>query len=98
MFKVVYSLPTYHYFFLASRFGVGYPFVLAVTLPMVYLYCSPKGSPMSRDKTLKVRVSNYEYEQLKLESKKQGVSMSDVVRKYISRLGNQEILTVVETT
>ncbi|MBW4480180.1 MAG: hypothetical protein KME54_25915 [Tolypothrix brevis GSE-NOS-MK-07-07A] len=53
---------------------------------------------MPRDKTLKVRVSNYEYEQLKLESKKQGVSMSDVVRKYISRLGNQEILTVVETT
>jgi hypothetical protein len=25
-FIVVYSLPTIHYFFLASRFGVGYPF------------------------------------------------------------------------
>jgi predicted HicB family RNase H-like nuclease len=38
---------------------------------------------MSTDKTLKVRVSDYEYEQLKLESEKQGVSMSDAVRKYI---------------
>jgi hypothetical protein len=28
------SLPTIHYFFLASRFGVGYPFVLAVILPV----------------------------------------------------------------
>jgi hypothetical protein len=41
---------------------------------------------MSREKVLRVRVSNYEYEQLRIEAKKQGVPMSDLVRKYISKL------------
>jgi predicted DNA binding CopG/RHH family protein len=41
---------------------------------------------MSREKILKIRVSDYEYEQLKQESEKQGVPMSDLVRKYISKL------------
>lgn len=44
---------------------------------------------------LRIRVSDYEYEQLRLESEKQGVSMSDVVRKYISKLPKpKEIFTV----
>ncbi|WP_334782065.1 plasmid mobilization protein [Nostoc sp.] len=41
---------------------------------------------MSRQKILKIRVSDYEYDQLKQESALQGVPMSDLVRKYISNL------------
>ena len=48
---------------------------------------------------LRIRVSDYEYEQLRLESERQGVSMSDVVRKFISKLPEpRKILTVVKTT
>jgi predicted DNA binding CopG/RHH family protein len=43
---------------------------------------------MSREKSIKVRVSGYEYEQLKLEADRQGVPMSDLIRKYISTLPN----------
>ena len=32
--------PKPHYCFLASFFGVGYPFVLAVILPVVWIYHS----------------------------------------------------------
>jgi hypothetical protein len=52
---------------------------------------------MSREKMLRIRVSDYEYEQLRLESKKQGISMSDVVRKSISKLPEPKILTAVKT-
>ncbi|MBD1807967.1 ribbon-helix-helix protein, CopG family [Microcoleus sp. FACHB-SPT15] len=41
---------------------------------------------MSRTKKLDIRVSEYEYEQLRQEAEKQGCSMSDLVRKYISKL------------
>ncbi|NEU75657.1 ribbon-helix-helix protein, CopG family [Hassallia byssoidea VB512170] len=46
---------------------------------------------MSREKMLKIRVSDYEFEQLRQEAQKQGVSMSDVVRKYISKLPKPDI-------
>jgi predicted HicB family RNase H-like nuclease len=41
---------------------------------------------MSRTKKLDIRVSEYEYKQLQQEAEKQGCSMSDLVRKYISKL------------
>jgi len=41
---------------------------------------------MSRTKKLDIRVSEYELAQLQQEALKQGCSMSDLVRKYISRL------------
>jgi hypothetical protein len=46
---------------------------------------------MSRAKMLKIRVSEYEFAQLQQESEKQGVSMSDLVRKYISKLPKPSI-------
>jgi predicted DNA binding CopG/RHH family protein len=45
---------------------------------------------MPREKMLRIRVSDYEYEQLRLEAEKQGVPMSDLIRKYISRLPKPE--------
>ncbi|MEW6496003.1 MAG: ribbon-helix-helix protein, CopG family [Cyanobacteriota bacterium] len=41
---------------------------------------------MSRTKLLQIRLSEYEFKQLQQEAEKQDVSMSDLVRKYISRL------------
>jgi predicted HicB family RNase H-like nuclease len=41
---------------------------------------------MSRTKKLDIRVSEYEFAQLQQEAQKQGCSMSDLVRKYISKL------------
>ncbi|HEY9708186.1 MAG TPA: ribbon-helix-helix protein, CopG family [Oculatellaceae cyanobacterium] len=41
---------------------------------------------MARSKLFQIRMSEYEFEQLRQEAEKQGVSMSDIVRKYISRL------------
>ncbi|WP_375340459.1 plasmid mobilization protein [Plectonema radiosum] len=40
---------------------------------------------------LRVRMSDYEFEQLKQEANKQGVSMSDLVRKLISKLPKPNI-------
>jgi hypothetical protein len=40
----------------------------------------------TREKMLRVRMSDYEFEQLKQESERQGVSMSDLVRKLVSKL------------
>jgi predicted HicB family RNase H-like nuclease len=45
---------------------------------------------MSREKALKVRLSDFEHEQLKLEAQKQGISMSDLLRKLISTLPKPE--------
>lgn len=64
-----------------------YSHVLAVLQPVLYTcYCTDKCQGMSRSKKLEIRVSEYEYAQLQQESEKQGVSMSDLVRKYISKL------------
>ncbi|WP_442937332.1 plasmid mobilization protein [Nostoc sp.] len=41
--------------------------------------------PMSREKSIKVRLSEYELQQLKKEAEKQGVGMSDVLRKCIAQ-------------
>jgi predicted CopG family antitoxin len=46
---------------------------------------------------LRIRVSDYEYEQLKQEAQKQGIGMSDVLRKYISKLPEPENFTAVKT-
>jgi predicted DNA binding CopG/RHH family protein len=46
---------------------------------------------MSREKMLKIRVSDYEFDQLKQEAHKQGVSMSDLIRKFISSLPKPNI-------
>ncbi len=40
---------------------------------------------MARDKSIKIRLSEYEYKQLQQESEKQGVGMSDVLRKCIAK-------------
>ncbi|WP_375466566.1 hypothetical protein [uncultured Nostoc sp.] len=40
---------------------------------------------MSREKSIKVRLSEYELQQLRQEAEKQGVGMSDVLRKCISQ-------------
>ncbi len=40
----------------------------------------------SRKKMLRVRMSDYEFEQLKQESDRQGIAMSDLVRKLVSKL------------
>jgi predicted DNA binding CopG/RHH family protein len=41
---------------------------------------------MARDKMLRVRMSEYEFEQLQQEAEKQGIPMSDLVRKWIFNL------------
>jgi predicted DNA binding CopG/RHH family protein len=41
---------------------------------------------MARGKVIQFRVSEYEFEQLRQEAEKQGVPMSDLLRKYVSRL------------
>jgi predicted HicB family RNase H-like nuclease len=46
---------------------------------------------MSRTKKLDIRVSEYEFAQLQQEAERQGVSMSDLVRKYISKLPKPNI-------
>ncbi len=48
---------------------------------------------MSRAKKLEIRVSDYELAQLQQEAEKQGCSMSDLVRKYISKLPKPVSLT-----
>ncbi|MEH2417816.1 MULTISPECIES: plasmid mobilization protein [unclassified Nostoc] len=46
---------------------------------------------MSRAKKLDIRVSEYEFFQLQQEAERQGCSMSDLVRKYISKLPRPNI-------
>jgi predicted DNA binding CopG/RHH family protein len=46
---------------------------------------------MSRNKRIDIRVSEYEYTQLQQEAEKQGVPMSDLLRKYISTLPKPSI-------
>ncbi|NJR73172.1 MAG: hypothetical protein HC773_04725 [Scytonema sp. CRU_2_7] len=41
---------------------------------------------MSREKMLRVRMSDYEFEQLKQQADKEGIPMSDLVRKLVSKL------------
>ena len=41
---------------------------------------------MTRQKSFMTRMSEYEYEQLKQEAARQGVSMADVVRRLIATL------------
>ena len=57
----------------------------------VILDCIDKRHDMSRTKKLDIRVSEYEFFQLQQEAERQGCSMSDLVRKYISRLPNPVI-------
>ena len=52
----------------------------------VILDCIDKRHDMSRTKKLDIRLSEYELLQLRQEAEKQGCPMSDLVRKYISRL------------
>jgi predicted DNA binding CopG/RHH family protein len=52
---------------------------------------------MPREKMLRIRVSDYEYEQLRQEAEKQGIGMSDFLRKYISKLPKPENFTAVKT-
>jgi predicted DNA binding CopG/RHH family protein len=40
---------------------------------------------MTRDKSVKVRLSEYEYKQLQQEAEKQGIGMSDLLRKCIAK-------------
>ena len=40
---------------------------------------------MARDKSVKVRLSEYEYKQLQQEAEKQGIGMSDLLRKCIAK-------------
>jgi hypothetical protein len=93
----VFSLPTIHYFFLASRFGVGYPFEKRGYSTCGIIIFTLKRSYMSREKSIKVRLSEYELQQLKQEAEKQGIGMSDFLRKYISKLPKPENFTAVKT-
>ena len=69
-----------------------YSHVLAVSQPVLYThYCADKWQDMSRTKKLDIRVSEYEFAQLQQEAERQGVSMSDLVRKYISKLPKPNI-------
>jgi predicted DNA binding CopG/RHH family protein len=40
---------------------------------------------MARDKSVKIRLSEYEFEQLRQEAEKQGIGMSDLLRKCIAK-------------
>jgi predicted DNA binding CopG/RHH family protein len=40
---------------------------------------------MSRAKSIKIRLSEYEYQQLQQEAERQGTGMSDLLRKCISK-------------
>ena len=46
---------------------------------------------MSRTKRLEIRLSQYEMIQLQQEALKQGCSMADLLRKYISKLPKPKI-------
>jgi hypothetical protein len=48
---------------------------------MMYL----QTNPMSRAKSIKIRLSEYEYQQLQQEAERQGTGMSDLLRKCISK-------------
>ncbi|MBD0262768.1 MAG: hypothetical protein ICV78_08585 [Tolypothrix sp. Co-bin9] len=52
---------------------------------------------MSREKSIKVRLSEYELQQLRQAAEKQGIGMSDFLRKYISSLPKPENFTAVKT-
>jgi len=46
---------------------------------------------MTRGKMLRVRMSDYEFEQLRQEADRQGIPMSDLVRKMVSKLPKPSI-------
>jgi predicted DNA binding CopG/RHH family protein len=47
---------------------------------------------MTRGKMLRVRMSDYEFEQLRQEADRQGIPMSDLIRKMVSKLPKPRIM------
>jgi predicted DNA binding CopG/RHH family protein len=45
---------------------------------------------MTREKSIKIRLSEYEYEQLRKEAERQGTGMSDVLRKCIAKFADPQ--------
>jgi hypothetical protein len=86
------SLPSEHYYFLAGHLGSPQSFycrVLAVFQPVLYSrHGNDKCNAMSRarGKLFQIRMSEYEYEQLKQEAERQGVPMADLFRKFVAQL------------